>query len=304
MRWGVLSKSFFMAKAFLSEGPAKDPAYSNFRDLPDERVGVYRRFVESLWERYRGNEDKNFLSNAKDQFHQRFWEMYLWVALDEMGLDPQSHGSEGPDLYVDIDGRKFWIEAVCPTGGYGPDAIPDEISVFGEASEVPVDAIMLAFTNSIRKKYKKHECDVEKYGIDSGDGFIIAVCSGAMPISARAGGEIPYIVKSCYGIGSLTLAINAATLNREESFYQERLDCRRHTGSAVSLASLRSGNHRLLSAVLYSAVNCTSTRCALGGDFELLLNVDASVKVSADLFPTARSWWYESGQLNSIPRSE
>lgn len=289
-----------MAKTFFSEGPAKDQAYSNLRDLPDERVGVYRRFVESLWDRYRGNEDKNFLSNAKDQFHQRFWEMYLWVALDEMGLNPQSPGSEGPDIYIDVDGQKFWIEAVCPTGGDSPDAIPEEVSTFGEASEVPVDAILLAFTNAIRKKYKKHECDVGKNGVRSGDGFIIAVCSGAMPTSARAGGEVPYIVKSCYGIGNLTLSINSADLKLEESFYQERLNCRRYTGGAVSLASLRSGNNRLLSAVLYSAVNCTSTKCDLGGDFELLLNADASVKTSANIFPKVRSWWYEDDQLKNL----
>ena len=98
--------------SFFLPGPAPDLGYSNTRDHP--RGSDSRAFCDALWRRYSPLADPHFREDARSQFLQRFWEMYLAVALLERGLSVKRHGKEGPEFFVPLGTRRVWIEAVAP----------------------------------------------------------------------------------------------------------------------------------------------------------------------------------------------
>jgi hypothetical protein len=107
-----------------------------------------RDFVNSLWERYKLYADPHFLKDARDHFLERFWEMYLAVALLHRGFTLHRTGGESPEFFVEFDGHRIWLEATAPSPGTGNDKVP-EIR-FGVAGEVPTEKILLRFTNALK----------------------------------------------------------------------------------------------------------------------------------------------------------
>jgi len=85
MRWRVEQYARSLAGEFFLSGPAPDAGYANIRDL--ERNRNYKAFVEELWSEYHHLADTHFRQDAKAHFQQRFWEMYLSVALLRRGFD-------------------------------------------------------------------------------------------------------------------------------------------------------------------------------------------------------------------------
>ena len=72
---------------FFMPGPCDDLAYLNTRD--HLRGANHISFVEQLWGRFYPLADPHFREDARTHFLQRFWEMYLAVALLEHGFDLQ-----------------------------------------------------------------------------------------------------------------------------------------------------------------------------------------------------------------------
>jgi hypothetical protein len=255
-----------------------------------------------LWARYRGNHDKNFLSHAKDDFSGRFWEMYLWVALRDMGFELKRVSDEGPDFLLEMGGKKFWVEAVCPMRGNNSDSIPEEIND-GEWRAVPVREIMLTYTNAINKKVRKHLDDIEKGRAASGDGYILAVSSAGLPISARVQGEIPYIVQACYGVGVLSVPIDIGSMEMGDPVYQERLECENKNGASVSLACMRDVGSSILSGVIHSSARCGSFDLSPGFDFDFLANSVTDVPVFWERLSSMTRWRFIDGFLEFYPRN-
>ncbi|MEY4730888.1 MAG: hypothetical protein RL020_2046, partial [Pseudomonadota bacterium] len=132
--------------SFFIDGPAEDSGYVNVRDRAD--CSKYRKFVEQLWQRYYTLADTNFRTNARDDFLQRFWEMYLAVVLMERGFNLNRGEEEGPEFFVMVGSKKIWFEAIAPESGNGPDKVPND-NVYGEVYSVPTEKILLRFTNAL-----------------------------------------------------------------------------------------------------------------------------------------------------------
>jgi hypothetical protein len=279
-------------------GDAKDPAYKNVRDL--EHFQEYRDFVERLWSDYRGNEDQNFLSDAKAHFQQRFWEMYLWVSLYKYGLNPEKTSSSGPEFSIDIGGKRFWVEAICPTAGETVDAVPAEKP--GEVFGVPVDKILLRFTGAMSAKLKKRHHDLLMQRIKPTDGYILAINSRAMPTSAWMGGEIPFVLKACFPIGNLALLIDKETGERGEAFYESQSQVEKANKSPVATGLLLDPEYSCFSAVIHSTVNCTSTQCPVGADFDFIRNPLAEIAIPSGVLQWAQHWEFNDHALHRIDR--
>ena len=84
-----------------------------------------RRFVETLWERYKEFADKDFTQKIASKFHNRFWEMYLACTLKDLGnnLIPKTK-AEGPDIGVKWADSCIWVEAITASPGHGADRVP------------------------------------------------------------------------------------------------------------------------------------------------------------------------------------
>lgn len=146
------------AQQLFQPGAAPDPAYCNLRDL--EHNEELKAFCESLWQRYSPYADRHFLAEIRTQFNQRFWEMYLGVAILNHGYKLHRVGDHGPEFGIDINGRRYWLEAITPTSGEGPDAVPPLEYGARAARRVPQEQIILRITSALATKRAKWARDL------------------------------------------------------------------------------------------------------------------------------------------------
>ena len=278
---------------FFIDGPASDLGYTNTRDHP--RGVDSKAFVESLWKRFLPYADSQFREDARNHFLQRFWEMYLAVTLLEKGFALTKHGDDGPEFSAQIDGTRVWFEAVAPTPGTGPDQVPELVP--DEARTVPVEQILLRFTNALAEKKKCHMAAVAKGIIVPGDPYILAINSRGIP-SAPYGNTMPYFVQAFLPIGPLAVAIDRKTLEVTDSFYQYRPQVAKTSGAEVSTRTFLDQDAAFCSAVIHSAVDCANHPADLGADFSVLHNPNATHPIIETAFPWCTQFAVRDDQLH------
>jgi hypothetical protein len=284
---------------FFRKGNASDPIYCRLRDGGSPHLDEFRQFVENLWAKYRGDHESGFLEDARAHFHQRFWEMRLWLALIDMSCHPQrAQGKRaGSDFYIELDGRKFWIEAHCPTVGDGSDAISKN-AADGEVYDVPEQKIKLRYANAIRVKASKHLVDVDNGWASPDDGYILALSSSALTLCARVGSTLPYIVKAAYAIGHLNVPISTTSLEFGDAFYAPNYSCIKSTGKEVEMGFLCDGSYPFLAGIIHSSANFTFMNDDLAKDFEFLENSGADAPLPRDLFDGVKRWSFDGSYLS------
>ena len=268
--------SFFIA------GHCEDRAYANVRDSNSEVCQRAKDYTELLWKKYSKFADPNFKTDARNHFRQRFWEMYLYCALEERGFAPTRHGSEGPEFYFKHAGQKIWVEAIAPKSGSGRDAVPPRISD-GEMREVPAEKILLRFTHAVQEKFKKYKKDLAKQIVAPDDFVLLCINSGEIP-NASFSGELPYYVQACLPFGSLQFFVNPKTGESSEVEFQFRNTITKRSGNIVSTENFLNEKMAPLIAVLHSSVDCANRPDVLGADFSILHNPMSSYSLDHELF--------------------
>ena len=285
------NKSFFIV-----ENP-KDPVYKDVKNNP-----TCKKFIEDLWDIYECyNNDKHFLSDAGDHFHQRFWEMYLCVTMLKQGFTIEKGKSKGPDFSINIGNRKIWIEAIVPTAGQtdSPDRVPEPIMF--QANFTRVEKILLRYTSALsekNKQYKKH-CDNKIIAKD--DLYIVAINSSQIP-HASCGSTLPYHIQAFLPIGSPTVRINPKTL--ETSFsHQYREAIKKDNGNSVSTNAFYDPEYSGISAVIHSIFDvaryCYGST-GWGSDFEVLHNPSATNPLPFELIHWCKYRYLLDGQLITL----
>ncbi len=140
---------------FFSLGICGDRDYEAVRDSDLPQMKVCKSFVEELWRDYEPYCDTNFLSNARSQFHQRFWEMYLCVTMIKRGFAIEKSGNAGPEFSITINGRKFWLEAIAPEAGTTEDRVPE--LVMEQVNPVHTEKILMRYTAALKEKLDKYQ---------------------------------------------------------------------------------------------------------------------------------------------------
>jgi hypothetical protein len=264
---------------FFLEGDVVDVGYGATRDRPRGRTG--RDFCEALWVRYAHLADAHFREEARTNFLQRFWEMYLGVTLLHRGIPLQRHGAEGPEFYATLDGRPVWFEAIAPGPGEGPDRVPDII--LGETQYVPTEGILLRLTSALVAKRERYLSAVAKGIIRADDAYVLALNSRGIP-HAFLSDRVPYFVQAFLPFGSLTVNIDTRTLKITETFYAYRAAVRKANNTEISTRTFLDPDASFCSAVLHSAVDCANHPSELGADFAVLHNPNAAVGIGSALF--------------------
>lgn len=267
------------APPFFTDELVANISYVNIRDHP--RGVESKNFVENLWRQFHPYADSSFLDDARNHFHQRFWEMYLGVTLMKKGFALTKHGDDGPEFSVQIGEKKVWFEAIAPSAGIGPDHVPE--LVMNECRQVPVERILLRFTNALAEKKRRYTEAVAEGIIDSQDAYILAINSRGIP-SAPYENTMPYFVRAFLPFGPLAVAIDPKTGGVVDSFYQYRPNIEKSNGAKVSTSTFLDSEATFCSAVIHSAVDCANYPVDLGGDFAVLHNPQASFPVSEESF--------------------
>ncbi|MGB9145641.1 MAG: hypothetical protein WCC14_07455 [Acidobacteriaceae bacterium] len=167
--------------------------------LPEEfpRGRVVREHCERLWAIYAPFAEPQFLAEFPIRFHQRWFEMYLTATLIERGVKVQPTSPPGPDVLVQVGGRRIWIEAVCATGG--EPGLPDSV-VHMSCGHVPWDQIALRIRNSIEEKRNKYAKYLEKGLLKPGEPLLIALNVEQIPYASFDSPK--YIFRALYGVGN------------------------------------------------------------------------------------------------------
>lgn len=266
---------------FFLSGKCGDPGYRNTRDHPCGRV--HKEFVETLWKRFQHLADQHFREDARNHFLQRFWEMYLAVALMDHGFDIKRYGGHGPDYYTDTPDGRIWFEAVAPTSGTGPDQVPQVVP--GVASRVPTEKMLLRFTNALIEKKKKYDVAREKKIVSDSDAYVLAINSRGIREAPEK--PLPYYVQAFLPIGQFSVLFDRSSGRAADSFYQYRQDVRKENGATVSTSAFLNESSSFCSAVLHSSASSADYANypdSMGSDFSILFNPSAAQPLKNDLF--------------------
>lgn len=222
--------------------PNYDPYFIASGCIKERRIKF-----ENLWLKFKPYADRHFLAQAKINFHQRSWEMYVGNVLLEKKLFIESK-NEGPDF---VANSNIYIECVACTKGdpSKPDSVPemyvartlDEICV----QDVPVDKMILRMTQAIKDKaVNQHGEWKNKIWFNKQDPFIIAINTGDLEHPQDYLG-IPLIIKALFGLEFLQIC------RKGDNNFSWRNDIKKG-GSEVPVKYFTNKDFNFVSGILFS----------------------------------------------------
>lgn len=285
---------------FFTPGKCGDPDYEAVRDSPQPQD--CKRFVEELWRDYKPYSDTHFLSDARNHFHQRFWEMYLCVTMLKRGFVIEKVGTEGPEFSITITGRKFWFEAIAPLVGDTNDRVP-EVEM-GKGNWVPTDQVLMRYTGALSEKLSKYQRYLTKGIISENDGYVVAINSNKIP-HAIYGSFLPYHVQAFLPFGPQTIAFNPNTQEKVDEYFQYRNEVKKKNGSSVSTQSFLDPIYSGISAVIhciFDVARYTYGDARWGDDFDILHNPLAANPLPFEALQWCKHCYLDNGKLEVMER--
>ncbi len=258
-----------MGKLFIEGVVASDEWYCDIRDDPNFQNA--KALVEALWERYERCADTNFRTEIQKNFNARFWEMYLACSLEDAGFTINCP-KPGPDILIQYQGKKIWIEAIAPTSGEPekPDSVPDV--KIGEVQDVPDKEVILRIRSAIEEKYNNKYMQYRRDNIVSENDIYVIAVNGSQMYFAKSDFPIPRIVRSVLPFGDLQLVLDRKTGEVRNKRYTYRPKIEKKTGSQVSTSIFLDTAYKDLSAVLYSNVQVLRAPSMIGSDYIIVHN--------------------------------
>jgi len=167
-------------KLFLPKAQNENDLYAQIRD--DPRGSRHLEQLEEMWREFRDFAPKGFRRNFQIAFHQRWWEMYLTLGLLHLGLNIKtSPADKGPDLCVNINCKRLWIEAVAPGVGKTSDRVPK--STINGVSDFPKRECLLRLSSQLKDKRDKLAKYIQEGIIQPGDVCIVSAQPHHLKIS-------------------------------------------------------------------------------------------------------------------------
>jgi hypothetical protein len=284
--------------------------YLSIRDGQSPVCASVRDFIEGVWPYCKPYLDLDTRTDARANFHQRWWEIYLTHSLLCTGVQLVKRESRqskkyGPDLLAQIDERNVWIEAVAPTAGTAADAVRS-----GGPSRAPKPfpekEIMLRFQQSFSEKARVYAKYAEKSWIDSSEGYIIALNGALVERSYPCMQRFPRIVSALLlGLEKehVVIEFDEERSRIGQSVYEYQSEIQKKSNEPVGVAALRDPTNSCVSAVLYSssdAYSCLSlnssrpSECALmEKEFVLVLNPHARAPIDPGFVSNIARYWIE-----------
>ncbi|AZV78995.1 hypothetical protein EBB79_14710 [Parasedimentitalea marina] len=164
-----------------------------------------------MWSLYEPFADRNFLSEFARQTDQRFWEMYLAYWLLEAGKNLVVRMSaEGPDILIEENDQRIWIEAISPTFGdvSNPNSVPDTVDACrqGIMAKTPKTQIELRVTAAVKEKRDKFRGYLKNGIVSKTDVKLIAI-GGSAAFQQVPDNRLPYAFSAVYPIEGLAFSV-------------------------------------------------------------------------------------------------
>ena len=274
----------------------KDSIYNSLKNEINPRCKESKLFVESLCDKANKYVDKNFLIDLPDQFHQRFWEIYLATSLLEIGknLEPNDR-NYGADICISSDDDSIiWVEAVTVSLGQSEEAQEKE----DEAMDVPDEQIKLRLLNAFSVKSEKYKHYRRKNWITDKEPYIIAINAAQVPLSSCER-EIPRIIRSLLPFGDEVLYFDRETLKTIKSIHNYQGVVIKKSGTEIETTSFLNIEHSGISAIIYSCADVFNYRSRIGESLLLFHNPKAMNPLPLGFLKKGCEYWIEDQHLRS-----
>lgn len=285
-----------MANLFGAKPNGACPAYINFQTATEGYCLEGRLHCEDLWHDYEPLADPNFLTDFPLHLHERWFEMYLTVALVRSGLNVTCP-KPGPDICLTVDGRKIWIEATCASPGAPgkPDSVP-ELHVAGPgevpiASQVPVRQITLRICNSVAGKEAAFRNYLSAGIVTSNDVLVIAINTHEVRQSLFDTDK--FMLRALYGVGNLMVAIDPSTGAKVDQRYEQQVSiAKSSTGQPVGVRPFADGSLPHISAVIGSGEDALNRPTRFGDGLTIFPNLTASTQWPRGTIECGQEWTF------------
>jgi hypothetical protein len=264
-----------------------EQTYRNLFAPEKDRVALMRDRCEALWRDFHDLADPAFVDRLPFEFHQRWFEMYIGVALRQVGLHVEAP-KPGPDFRVVVDGSPIYIEAIAPTAGnpLHADAVPEPVYRDTEghamAVSVPHDQITLRLADAFRRKADVIDGYRRKCYIGERDPCLIAISLRDIP-HAWADAE-EFWFRALYGAGGRFVLFDRNGQAQREG-REHRALLHRASGAAEDVAPLVNPDRAGVSGVLGSAADVGNVPSPLGDDFLLMPHATALTPYPQSFLP-------------------
>lgn len=281
---------------------ANDPdnacvAYKNIRAATNPHTVAGRAHCEDLWKDFEPLADEHFISEFPIRFHERWFEMYLTVALQRAGLNIECP-KPGPDVLLHAGDRRCWIEAVCATPGEPghPDAVPEPvIAAMGDkpvVTEIPQDKIVLRLRNSLEEKARKYESYLKSGIVSEDDLLLVALNVHAVPHAWKDMED--FMMKALYGVGNLVIRMDRDTGAIVGSEHEQIATVAKlATGAEVGVQPFIDGSMGHVTGILGSRADAVNRKGRLGDDFNCLPNLTADRLWPGGVIQLGEEWIFE-----------
>lgn len=249
-----------MSDRLFTPGPASDPWYLGLRDSTDARTNQIREWCEVLWARHEPYADAHFLTEIRRDFHARFWEMYLTVTLLELG-HRIACPKPGPDVGIEVDGRRIWFEAVAPKPGDGGDRVPP--IVLNQFTAVPNEQLVLRYLNAINNKLTEQFPRWRAAGIVAdGDALVIAINPRSLGRDVLDSTP-PRILQAAFPMGAPYATLDSEGGGVLGEGYTDRPAIRKRSGNEVRTGAFLEPTGVDLSGLLCSRADASTPAATL-----------------------------------------
>ena len=277
-----------MMKYLRSKREKEHPLYARLRDWSDSHSEERREFVLSLWQRYEPYAPKGFLKKLQIEFHQRWWEMYLTIGFLNLGFDLSSSKCDhGPDLAIDIQGQRMFIEATAPTVGIKSDRVPEPVN--NGCASFPQRECLFRLAQALTDKCEKINKYREPGLVPTNSCAIIAVSATGLNqfgtlLGSLGSGPAPLAVLAGAGPSVVTLD------GSKQQYSKQRYILHRDSGSEVNMALYEDPRFKNIGGVIYSEVDLWNAQWNPEETFSIFVNPAGDPKIP-EQFKNKLSHW-------------
>ncbi|OQW75203.1 MAG: hypothetical protein BVN35_08860 [Proteobacteria bacterium ST_bin11] len=235
----------------------KYPGNSERAIFRAETIRLCQEFIQS------GYADGKFEHELTSDQTSKFWsslsEALIFEQLKGKNFLSRPNIGIGPDFLIECDGRKLWIEVICPTHSGIPD---DWLNIqLDKGSSPPDTEILLRWTSAYKEKAEKllgnpsgKPTGYLANGIVSEQDLYVIAINGCQlrhgPFSALHGmSQFPYAAEAVFPIGPYQVHLDRATMNIVGQNYQERRNIPKPKGKTVSTEAFLDPTHKMISAL-------------------------------------------------------
>ena len=286
---------------FDSNPPTACAAYKNVRTGEKDFLKKARKHCEDLWSQYERDADRHFLNEFPRQFHQRWFEMYLTESLRSAGFDVQCP-KPGPDILLNLDSRRVWIEAVCATPGEEGKADSVPMPQMKTWTRVPMDPCVLRVAQSLKAKSEKYEDYLRNKTVSREDLLVVAINIFLLR-------EYPHfddvMKKALYGMGDRVLLINRDTRHVANTYREEIESIEKESGALVGAQPFVDGSMRHISSVWAFSGDAANFPQVLGTDCIQYPNLSCANRWPEGAISLGEEWCFQnsSGVWNGNKRN-